>query len=148
VQSSLFLVDDSQDVDNQVVLFGMPMADFIHDSDMHKSLRERRMSLHDDVGKRYVVRTQHGFLNVHFEPTAAFDTDNTVNQLTESQIVTSTGPTRGIWVHTTVGAGVLPIIRAVLGWNYHLMNEATLPSLSYLRVTRSCALCRTKQCPL
>lgn len=104
-RSVLFLQDDNNnndnnnnDVDNQEILFGMPMAGFTADADLHKSLRNRQMSLHDGVGKRYVVRTQKGFLNVHLEPTSAFDTGNIISQLKDGQVVTSTGPTRGIWV--------------------------------------------------
>lgn len=78
--------------------FDLPMSGFWEDTDVHKQLKDRRMAIHDGVGKRYIVRTGQGCLNVHLEPSSAFATDNIVNQLTDGQIVTSTGPTRGIWI--------------------------------------------------
>lgn len=79
--------------------FCIPMSGFWETSDIHKQLKGRRMDIHDGIGKRYMVRTREGGpLNVHLEPSSAFATDNIVNQLTDRQIVTSTGPTRGVWI--------------------------------------------------
>eukprot|EP00980_Cylindrotheca_fusiformis_P006851 scaffold1434_cov107-Cylindrotheca_fusiformis.AAC.1 len=102
--------NNNPDVQEEI-LFGMPMAGFMADSELHKSLQERRMALHDGVGKRYKVRippevrqqSGGGFLNVHLEPTDAFDTENVVAQLKEGQVVTSIGQTRGIWVPHDAG---------------------------------------------
>ena len=63
-----------------------------------QSLEARQKALSLGIGKRYVTRTQKGFLNVHYEPTDPFDTANIVGQLEEGQIVTSTGPARGLWI--------------------------------------------------
>lgn len=78
--------------------FDIPMAGFWENIDVHKQLKDRRMAIHDGVGKRYIVRTGQFCLNVHLEPCSALATDNIVNQLTDGQIVRSTGPTRGIWI--------------------------------------------------
>lgn len=65
-----------------------------------ESLRERKAALDHGIGKRYVCRTQKGFLNVHKEPCDPFNTVNIVNQLEEGDIVTSTGEPRGVggWI--------------------------------------------------
>lgn len=63
-----------------------------------ESLRERQNDLDKGIGKRYICRTQRGFLNVHKEPGDPFNTDNIVAQLQEGDIVTSTGPPRGPWI--------------------------------------------------
>lgn len=89
--------DDTNDITKYT--FDLPMAGFWEDTDMHGKLKDRRMKIHDGVGKRYMVRTgSKKSLNVHLEPSSAFATDNIVNQLTDGQIVRSTGPTRGIWI--------------------------------------------------
>ena len=64
------------------------------------SLRERKEALENGVGRRYVCRTQKGFLNVHKEPGDPFNTMNIVNQLEEGDIVISSGPPRGVggWI--------------------------------------------------
>lgn len=67
-------------------------------SEMHSALRKRLESIETGIGKRYVCRTQKGFLNVHQEPGDPYCVDNIVGQLKEGQIVTSTGPHRGPWV--------------------------------------------------
>lgn len=98
--SSLFLVDDDQ----ADVLFGSSTLDATastsatEDSLLFESLKERQKSLKHGIGKRYVARTQKGFLNVHYEPSDPFDTENIVSQLSEGEIVTSTGPSRGPWI--------------------------------------------------
>jgi hypothetical protein len=93
----LRLVDDDQEV-----IFGssgvLDTADTSADSSLMKSLQNRQKTLKQGTGKRYVTRTQKGFLNVHYEPTDPHDTNNVVGNLEEGQIVTSTGPTRGSWV--------------------------------------------------
>jgi hypothetical protein len=96
--SSLRLVDDDQEV-----MFGssgvLDTADTTADDDSFmESLQNRHQALKQGIGKRYVTRTQQGFLNVHYEPTDPYDAHNVVGRLEEGQIVTSTGPTRGVWV--------------------------------------------------
>mmetsp|Transcript_33028 Transcript_33028/g.79859 ORF Transcript_33028/g.79859 Transcript_33028/m.79859 type:complete len:167 (+) Transcript_33028:174-674(+) len=88
--------DDTNDLTKYT--FDLPMAGFWEDTDIHEQMKDRRMRIHDGVGKRYIVRTPQGCLNVHLEPSSTTATDNIVNQLTDGQIVRSTGPTRGIWI--------------------------------------------------
>lgn len=87
--------------DDQEVLFGtggfVKTADNI-DSLLIESLKKRQNALQQGIGKRYITRTQQGFLNIHYEPTDPHDVNNVVGTLEEGQIVTSTGPTRGFWV--------------------------------------------------
>lgn len=94
---SLFLVEDDQDI-----LFGSSTLDGTAesqtDASLYESLKERKNALKHGIGKRYVARTQKGFLNVHYEPSDPFDTENIVSTLSEGQIVTSTGPSRGSWI--------------------------------------------------
>ena len=96
-QSLLFLVEDDQDI-----LFGSSTLDGTSgsqtDASLYESLKERKRALKHGIGKRYITRTQKGFLNVHFEPSDPFDTENVVSTLSEGQIVTSTGPSRGSWI--------------------------------------------------
>lgn len=68
------------------------------ESGFFRDLENRKLALKNGIGRRYVTRTQQGFLNIHYEPTDPFRTDNVVGQLQEGQIVTSTGPTRGFWI--------------------------------------------------
>ena len=93
----LFLVEDDQEV-----LFGNSDLDATSSSatsgDVYQALKERQKSLSLGIGKRYVTRTQRGFLNVHYEPSDPHDCENVVSQLKEGQIVTSTGPQRGQWI--------------------------------------------------
>jgi hypothetical protein len=67
-------------------------------NDLHRLLKDRQKALQQGIGKRYVCRTQRGFLNVHLEPGDPFDTSNIVTQLKDGDIVVSTGPNRGPWV--------------------------------------------------
>lgn len=95
---SLFLVDDA----DQDVLFGSSKMDTVKsttdETSFLTSLKDRQRELKNGIGKRYVARTQKGFLNVHHEPSDPFANENIVAQLTEGQIVTSTGPSRGFWI--------------------------------------------------
>lgn len=65
-----------------------------------ESLRERKEALENGIGKRYVCRTQKGFLNVHKEPGDPFNTMNIVSQIQDGDIVISQGPPRGVgaWI--------------------------------------------------
>jgi hypothetical protein len=67
-------------------------------NDLYRLLKDRQKALQQGIGKRYVCRTQKGFLNVHLEPGDPFDTSNIVTQLKDGDIVVSTGPNRGPWV--------------------------------------------------
>lgn len=66
-------------------------SDADDDANVHSALTNRIAALNNVIGKRYVCRTQLGFLNLHEEPGDPCDTSNIVNQLREGQIVTSTG---------------------------------------------------------
>ena len=65
-----------------------------------KAALKRQRDLQNGIGKRYVCRTQKGFLNVHKEPGDPFNQVNIVNQLQDGDIVVSTGPPRGVggWI--------------------------------------------------
>jgi hypothetical protein len=87
--------------DDQEVIFGSSgVLDSTEETytSLMESLQKRQVALKQGIGKRYVTRTQLGFLNVHYEPTNPHDTDNVVGRLEEGQIVTSTGPKRGFWI--------------------------------------------------
>jgi hypothetical protein len=73
-------------------------SDLSFSRELHRSLSRRIEQLNYNIGRRYVCCTQHGFLNVHKEPVNPFDTDNVIGQLHDGQIVTSTGPARGLWI--------------------------------------------------
>merc|ERR1712224_1114287 len=71
---------------------------FPSDDQISSSLNRKVKELELGIGKRYIIRTQRGFLNVHYEPSDPYMSENVVNQLSDGQIVTATGPKRGIWV--------------------------------------------------
>jgi hypothetical protein len=100
----LFLVEDDQ----ETLFFGSSELDGVtttttEDASLLQSLKYRQEALKHGIGKRYVTRTQKGFLNVHYEPSDPYNTSNIVNQLEEGQIVRSTGPPRGAWVPHDAG---------------------------------------------
>jgi hypothetical protein len=98
----LFLVEEDEDQVQQQQVFGAGAMDAAksvsQDADLLASLERRQKALQLGIGKRFVTRTQKGFLNVHYEPTDPYDTNNIVSQLQEGEIVTSTGPKRGFWI--------------------------------------------------
>lgn len=62
-------------------------------SDLLASLHARQKDLERGIGKRYVVRTMIGFLNVHSSyMDGPYETKNIVRSLSEGTIITSTGP--------------------------------------------------------
>lgn len=73
------------------------------DIEWNQALQDRIASLKEGIGKRYICRTQKGFLNVHAEPADPYETANIVNQLVEGQVVTSTAPSRGPWIRHDAG---------------------------------------------
>lgn len=77
---------------------------------MHQSLRQRLRNVEDGIGKRFVCRTQKGFLNVHMEPGNPYDTSNIVGSLSDGQIVTSTGPPRGAWIKHDHGGWSISVL--------------------------------------
>mmetsp|Transcript_4834 Transcript_4834/g.10029 ORF Transcript_4834/g.10029 Transcript_4834/m.10029 type:complete len:177 (+) Transcript_4834:286-816(+) len=92
---------DQQEVEE--FLFGSgDGADCVHnipsDNQISSSLNRKIKELELGIGKRYIIRTQRGFLNVHHEPIDPYMSENVVNQLSDGQIVTATGPKRGIWI--------------------------------------------------
>ncbi|CAB9510529.1 expressed unknown protein [Seminavis robusta] len=92
-ESRLFLIEDLSILGEECTA--------VSDGDaggLLESLRKRKDELDIGIGKRYVCRTQKGFLNVHKEPGEPFNPYNVVHQLKEGDIVTSTGPPRGGWI--------------------------------------------------
>ena len=77
-----------------------------------QQLQQKTKELENGVGKRYIVRTTQGFLNVHSEPGDPFELDNVVGQLSEGEIVTSVKPNVGDWVCHDSG-----------GWSISLFND-------------------------
>jgi hypothetical protein len=70
---------------------------------LHKSLQDRQDELKRGIGRRFVVRTQKGFLNVHSSlENGPFATDNIVRQLEDGQVVTSVDRI-GAWVRHDQG---------------------------------------------
>lgn len=71
-------------------------------TDLYRQLESRQRDLKEGIGKRYICRTQKGFLNVHQEPSHPYDLSNIVGQLWEGQIVTSLAPSSshqdGSWI--------------------------------------------------
>ena len=71
----------------------------LEDNLLENDFRARLLELQRGIGKRYKVRTQKGFLNVHSDALSPFSIENIVGKLSEGDIVTSIGPDRGDWVH-------------------------------------------------
>ncbi|CAK9098759.1 Canalicular multispecific organic anion transporter 1 [Durusdinium trenchii] len=65
------------------------------DEALAESLRKRQEELQKP--RRYVVRTQRGFLNVHADPDDPYRSDNVVGRLWEGEIVTGLED-RGDWL--------------------------------------------------
>eukprot|EP00587_Corethron_hystrix_P010630 CAMPEP_0113323170 /NCGR_PEP_ID=MMETSP0010_2-20120614/16103_1 /TAXON_ID=216773 ORGANISM="Corethron hystrix, Strain 308" /NCGR_SAMPLE_ID=MMETSP0010_2 /ASSEMBLY_ACC=CAM_ASM_000155 /LENGTH=127 /DNA_ID=CAMNT_0000181933 /DNA_START=36 /DNA_END=416 /DNA_ORIENTATION=+ /assembly_acc=CAM_ASM_000155 len=64
----------------------------IDDGSLLESLRSRQQEIEKGAGRRYITRTQKGFLNVHStHESGPYAVDNIVGQLEEGQIVTSVG---------------------------------------------------------
>ena len=96
-ESTLFAMEDFP-------LVGEECGGVSEDSSfIFESLRKRKKEIENGIGKRYICRTQKGFLNVHKEPCEPFNPYNIVNQLTEGDVVTSIGPPRGGWIHHDSG---------------------------------------------
>lgn len=97
--TSIYLVEDDQ----ELILFGNcgvsnSTESISSTTHLMESLQRRQQAIEQGIGKRYVTRTQLGFLNIHYEPTNPHDTNNIVGRLEQGQIVTSTGPMRGLWI--------------------------------------------------
>lgn len=80
-------------------------------SKIHEALANRLSNLKDGIGKRYVCRTQQGFLNIHEKPGDPFDTGNIVGRLVEGQIVTSTKSPEGPWIHHDGGGWSISVYK-------------------------------------
>ena len=74
------------------------ISDSTNTSSLHQALATRVAALEKGIGKRYVCRTQLGFLNVHDEPGDPYNTENIVGRLVDGQIVASTAPPQGAWI--------------------------------------------------
>jgi hypothetical protein len=72
-------------------------------NEFYEQLRLRQRQLDEGIGKRYITRTQKGFLNVHSCPGDPFETENIVAQLREGQIITPVGPNVENWIEHDVG---------------------------------------------
>jgi hypothetical protein len=75
----------------------------LSDIELNQALQNRIASLKEGIGRRYICRTQKGFLNVHAEPADPYETTNIVNQLVEGQVVTSTAASKGPWIRHDAG---------------------------------------------
>jgi hypothetical protein len=106
--SRLYLIED-------LPLLGEAcLAETTESAGIFDLLKQRQDELDKGIGKRYICRTQKGFLNVHKEPGEPFNIYNIVNQLKEGDIVTSTGPPRGGWIRHNLG-----------GWSIAVYNGFT-----------------------
>ena len=76
-----------------------------HSSAVYDALAVRLTALDQGIGKRYLCRTQKGWLNVHQEPGDPYNTHNVIGQLRQGQVVTSIGPPRGAWIRHDGGGG-------------------------------------------
>jgi len=82
---------------------------------IYADLRAREKQIKLGVGRRFVVRTTRGFLNIHDDPSKGpFRVDNIVGQLVEGQVVTSVGEPHGDWVQHDSG-----------GWSIAEYNDFT-----------------------
>jgi hypothetical protein len=73
------------------------------ENSLHKALEERQEELKRGIGRRFVVRTQRGFLNVHScMSMGPFCTDNIVKQLSDGDIITSKNIV-GSWIQHEEG---------------------------------------------
>mmetsp|Transcript_18639 Transcript_18639/g.27624 ORF Transcript_18639/g.27624 Transcript_18639/m.27624 type:complete len:144 (+) Transcript_18639:1-432(+) len=88
---------------DRTFLFASKPEETITDDFILKSLKDRQKAISHGIGRRYITRTQKGFLNVHSKPTDPYDVENIVSQLTEDQIVTSTGSSKGDWIPHDAG---------------------------------------------
>jgi hypothetical protein len=100
-----FLVDKESSSEDLTMIMGNSELDeevyqdeTSDSTNFYRALQERQDTLKNGIGKRYIARTQKGFLNIHYEPTDPYHTDNIVGQLEEGQVVTSTGHMRGVWI--------------------------------------------------
>jgi hypothetical protein len=84
-------------------------VDRLSDLKLNQALQDRIASLREGIGKRYICRTQKGFLNVHADPADPYETANIVNQLVEGQVVTSTAPSKGPWIRHDAGGWSISI---------------------------------------
>jgi hypothetical protein len=92
------IFDNLDDSDSIFVSFDLDCVAIDDSTSLYRSLKDRQKELKHGIGRRYVCRTQRGFLNVHERPGNPFDVDHIVGQLHDGQIVTSTGPPHGSWV--------------------------------------------------
>lgn len=99
----MFHSDDDEANNDGILGTEFSVEDSVSNSYISKALKNRQKDLQQGIGKRYMVRTQHGFLNVHSDTSSVYDIDNVVGRLEEGQIVTSIGPDKGEWVKHNEG---------------------------------------------
>ena len=62
------------------------------DDNLLNSLKSRKLNLSKGIGRRYITRTQKGFLNVHADPDSGpYAVNNIIGRLEEGQIIESIG---------------------------------------------------------
>lgn len=74
-----------------------------NDGDIMASLLARRDELERGIGRRYITRTQKGFLNIHSDcESGPYALENIVGQLSEGRVVTSIQNVGG-WIKHDAG---------------------------------------------
>jgi hypothetical protein len=90
--------------DDEILFGGEAISSVKDQQDLFASLKARQEALEQAIGKRYRVRTQKGFLNVHASyQDGPYAIDNIVNQLEDGEIVTSTGSCIDDWIPHDAG---------------------------------------------
>jgi hypothetical protein len=90
--------------DNDAVIGEEEISSSLDQRDLFASLKARQEELRNGVGKRYRVRTQKGFLNVHSShQDGPYAVDNIVGQLEEGDIIAATGPRIDDWIPHDAG---------------------------------------------
>ena len=91
-------------VEDEMILGEDVVSSFSDQQGMLASLKARQVAIENGIGKRYRVRTQKGFLNVHSSyEDGPYAIDNVVNQLVDGDIVRSTGPRVENWIQHDAG---------------------------------------------
>ncbi len=90
--------------ENDTVFGDEAISSSLDQDDLFASLKARQEELRQGVGKRYRVRTQKGFLNVHSSyEDGPYAVHNIVGQLEDGDIITATGPRFNDWIPHDAG---------------------------------------------
>lgn len=96
--------------DDEMIIGEDTVSALSDQQDLFASLKARQVALQNGIGKRYRVRTQKGFLNVHSSyEDGPYETENIVNQLVDGDIVTSIGPRVENWIQHDAGGWSIAI---------------------------------------